>query len=254
VDHLESTVCDSYSFGSYRNTHKLENEFVGGTRLPDLTSLAWLSNNLRARSGRMKNVDEKGKAVMNRILVTISLVVLMLLLAAAGYWFGANSGCSRGYAQAQAEAAVQLSQAQAEAEVQLEAAVEAAYARGYQEGYEEAVENPPRPEPECSIRIRGREQTGLFSLAYNIYLESNPTEFNNYYTVWRLKYDPSEYFFDAQDFDTLDEIKERCSLVVRTTPDTNSLIYSDSSASRQFDYVYLVSQDDGDWSNPVTFR
>jgi len=203
---------------------------------------------------------------MNRILVTIAVVVLMLLLTAAGYWLGVNTGRSKGYtqaeaeavaqlSQAQAEAAVQLSQAQAEAEVQLEAAVEAAYARGYQEGYEEAVENPPRPEPECSIRIRGREQAGLlFSpAAYNIYLESNPTDFNNYYTVWRLKYDPSEYFFDAKDFDTSDEIKERCTLVIRTTPDTNSLIYSDSSASRQFDYVYFVSQDDGDWSNPVRF-
>ena len=176
---------------------------------------------------------------MNRVLGVVGLVALIAVIAAGSYMAGVATGQSKGYIKGQTEA-----------KAQVDAQVQTGYERGYQAGYNEAVKHPPIPEPQRNIEIRGLR--GLST--NNIYLVSNATDLNNYYSVWRLAYDPAEYFFNPSDFDTLDKIKARCRLVVRTIPSANSLIYTDWATSVDYLYIYCVTQDDGDFSSPLQFR
>ena len=102
-----------------------------------------------------------------------------------------------------------------------------------------------------NIRIDGK--AGM--MTYNIYIESNPSESNGYYSIYRLVYNSKQYKFDPSDFDTLSEIRRQCDFCVRKQPDANSLVYTDWDVGTEenFNYLYIVTQDDGDFSEPVIF-
>jgi hypothetical protein len=180
---------------------------------------------------------------VSRFAGIAAILILLIAASAASYYFGVNIGHSTGYLEGQTYA-----RSQVETEVHL------GYELGYRNGYDEAVRNPPVPEPQGNIRIRGETGTGWFSTSYMIYLQSNPTESSGYYSVWRYVYDPSNYYYKVSDFDSLDKIKERCTFLGRRAIDANSLIYSDVGVQRNNDYVYVVTQDDNDFSNPLQFK
>jgi hypothetical protein len=106
-----------------------------------------------------------------------------------------------------------------------------------------------------NIKIAGK--TG--ATTYNVYIESNPTDVNGYYGIYRRVYDPIDYyFFDPTNFDTINEIKRNCNFLVRKQADSNSLLYTDWDVSvlsnDKYYYLYVVTQDDGDFSNCVIFH
>jgi hypothetical protein len=106
-----------------------------------------------------------------------------------------------------------------------------------------------------NIRIAGK--TG--AMTYNVYIDSNPTDVNGYYAIYRGVYDAIDYnFFDPKNFDTIDEIRRNCNFVVRKQADSNSLLYTDwdvsVSSNDKYYYLYVVAQDDGNFSNYIIFK
>ena len=105
-----------------------------------------------------------------------------------------------------------------------------------------------------NIRIAGK--TG--ALTYNVYIESNPTDANGYYSIYRLVYDAISYKYDPMSFDSIPEIRRNCDFLVRKQTDSNSLLYTDwdvsVSSNDKFYYLYVVTQDDGDFSRCVIFK
>ncbi len=176
------------------------------------------------------------KRESNIVFITLAAIILAVLTFYLGITWGRDRASQEDYTTVGSD-------------LDYESRVEDAYHRGYITGYEEGRKAKP-PISACNINIEGKG--GLATT--NIYIESNTTDLNGFYDIWRYAYDPSDYFFDPEDFDTLVEIEDKCVHIGRKSPDSFSLIYTDWDVVSRYDYVYLVSQDDGDYSHPLHFK
>ena len=195
----------------------------------------------------------------------IPLVILVIIFGVVGYIIGNSQGQLQGYnkgfsvATSKMEVEVEesyekgRSEAIAEMEIQLVQERQA----GYLEGFKEATKSPPPKEAVGDIVIQGKSGLAgsFFPSPYQeIYLKANPTDTNGFYSIYRYEYNPSDYFFNPDDFNTLGEIKEKCKWLGRKAPDSNSLIYKEFSLPEGSDFLYFLCQDDGDYSNAAHFK
>jgi len=202
---------------------------------------------------------------MKSFALLIVLVILVIIFGVIGYFIGTAKGQLQGYAQGFKEATTEMepkieesyTKGSSEAIAEMETQLKLEHEKGYMEGFKEATKSPPPPEPESDITIEGKSghAGSIFPTYYQeIYLKANPTDINGFYSIYRYQYDPSDYFFDPNDFDTLAEIKEKCKWIGRKAPDSNSLIYKEFNLPENSDFLYFVSQDNGDFSNAAHIK